>query len=598
MKKIITICLAAVLFILNSSACIATNDKILNIKAQPDLSINIDGKTVNLVAYNINDNNYFKLRDIANVLKGTSAQFDVVWNQAAGAVEIITDAPYSTDEEVTKEVFEKPEAVLSSSPVYKNDVQTIMTAYNIGGNNFFKLRDVAQTIDFGLVWSEENGICINTEQSYEFEGDTIRPVTNIVNNGNFGETPVARAWAAIGSKISADNYTATITGSGAVKSFGVHSNTRINFDKGQRFVYHMRVCVTDERCEKIVATFLGGYGSLTITKPQKDRWYDLTIETTPSQGANTQSPITIYAHYPDSETAANKEMKMQDIMCIDTSVDFGLGINAPVYLIEKMIENNGYWEDCKNVVVKSEKDDVVLNDADNDYKLSETEPIEVKATKPVVTFVLDDGTVADFNVIRPVSEKYNVPFTSAVFAGCGMNQGQMLYLQNDLGWEMASHTYKHTPLAKFSEEESIESALKDSREYMASIGLNCDTLIYPEGNYDERVVQIVPKYFKIAGTTSAGTTGINTGILNKFKLNRVALGAWGGIHTIDTETARIQQAIANNGWIIYMLHPGNSAHTAEHTQLLCDIIEYCQKNGVEIKNLTEAYDEFYQEARK
>lgn len=160
MKKLLALILSVVL-VLGATSVVGAAPK-------STVTVNVDGNPVELVAYNINDNNYFKLRDIANILKGTQAQFDVVWNQSAGAVEIVTGTPYSTEEELTTEVLINPDAITSSSPVYKNGARIVMAAYNIGGNNFLKLRDIAAAIDFGVTWSPESGIGIDTNSKYEF----------------------------------------------------------------------------------------------------------------------------------------------------------------------------------------------------------------------------------------------------------------------------------------------------------------------------------------------------------------------------------------------------------------------------------------------
>ena len=52
-----------------------------------------DGKKINIAAYNINGNNYVKLRDIAQ-----AADFKVWYNAEKGTVEIDSDEPYSQDE--------------------------------------------------------------------------------------------------------------------------------------------------------------------------------------------------------------------------------------------------------------------------------------------------------------------------------------------------------------------------------------------------------------------------------------------------------------------------------------------------------------------
>lgn len=52
--------------------------------------ITVDGTPVSLTAYNINGNNYCKLRDLGKVLG-----FHVGWDDASHTVSILTDQPYS-----------------------------------------------------------------------------------------------------------------------------------------------------------------------------------------------------------------------------------------------------------------------------------------------------------------------------------------------------------------------------------------------------------------------------------------------------------------------------------------------------------------------
>ena len=46
------------------------------------MTVMLDGKQVKPVGYNINGNNYYKLRDIALILNGTTAQFGVTWDKS------------------------------------------------------------------------------------------------------------------------------------------------------------------------------------------------------------------------------------------------------------------------------------------------------------------------------------------------------------------------------------------------------------------------------------------------------------------------------------------------------------------------------------
>ena len=58
-------------------------------------------------------------------------------------------------------------AKLSASPIYLNGELIELTAYNIGGNNYFKLRDLGQAFDFDVSWDNEaKTIAVETYKSY------------------------------------------------------------------------------------------------------------------------------------------------------------------------------------------------------------------------------------------------------------------------------------------------------------------------------------------------------------------------------------------------------------------------------------------------
>jgi hypothetical protein len=94
-------------------------------------------------AYSISGNNYFKLRDLAFALSGTESQFEVVWDGAAYT---------PVGGEMGSKGTENKIPMATSSKVYLDGIQVSLTAYNIGGSNYFKLRDVGQAIDFDVDW--------------------------------------------------------------------------------------------------------------------------------------------------------------------------------------------------------------------------------------------------------------------------------------------------------------------------------------------------------------------------------------------------------------------------------------------------------------
>ena len=58
----------------------------------------------------------------------------------------------------------------SSQPIYVDGQQITMTAYNIGGNNYVKLRDIGRAVDFGVTYNAvTNSIHIDSTQPYQEE---------------------------------------------------------------------------------------------------------------------------------------------------------------------------------------------------------------------------------------------------------------------------------------------------------------------------------------------------------------------------------------------------------------------------------------------
>src|SRR5665648_1033894 len=137
--------------------------------ATPTSSIvTVNDKAVAFDAYNINGNNYFKLRDLAYTLSGTGKQFAVGWDSANNSISLTSGNNYtSVGGEMTGKGSGSQTATLTSSRIYLNGNEVSFTIYNIGGNNYFKLRDIGKTFDFDVSWDGANNrILINTSESY------------------------------------------------------------------------------------------------------------------------------------------------------------------------------------------------------------------------------------------------------------------------------------------------------------------------------------------------------------------------------------------------------------------------------------------------
>ena len=135
-----------------------------------DSKVMVDGRQVQFEAYNIADNNYFKLRDIAYVLSGTLKQFEVEWDAVNERVNMISFAPYTAvgGELAAGDGLAKT-ATNGTSNISKDGKPVALKAYMINGNNYFKLRDLGKLFDFDVSWDGENNCVLIDSESYYTE---------------------------------------------------------------------------------------------------------------------------------------------------------------------------------------------------------------------------------------------------------------------------------------------------------------------------------------------------------------------------------------------------------------------------------------------
>ncbi len=115
--------------------------------------VTLNGAKADLAAYTINGNNYFKLRDLAKALKGLDSEFEVTWNAAQQRIDLTSKTAYTPvgGEQAALPSGNKA-AALTNASVYLDGKPLDLTAYSIGGNNYFKLRDLGDALGFTVGW--------------------------------------------------------------------------------------------------------------------------------------------------------------------------------------------------------------------------------------------------------------------------------------------------------------------------------------------------------------------------------------------------------------------------------------------------------------
>lgn len=144
-------------------------EEVSKVTATPTASkVLVNGKEVSFEAYNINGNNYFKLRDLAQVVSGTEKQFQVAWDNENKVINLLSNESYtSVGAELAAGDGVSKEGILNTSKIYKDGQEINLTAYNINGNNYFKLRDVTEAFNIGVTWdSSTSTVGIDTTIDY------------------------------------------------------------------------------------------------------------------------------------------------------------------------------------------------------------------------------------------------------------------------------------------------------------------------------------------------------------------------------------------------------------------------------------------------
>lgn len=131
----------------------AATEKLEVIPTNQKLTVNGAEKKTEI--YNINGANYFKLRDMAALLNGTGSQFSVDFDSARNTVVIQTGAAYAAiGGELATGKDNSASTVVSPQSVEIDGAKVELTAYNIGGANFFKLRDLGAALGFDVDYDE------------------------------------------------------------------------------------------------------------------------------------------------------------------------------------------------------------------------------------------------------------------------------------------------------------------------------------------------------------------------------------------------------------------------------------------------------------
>lgn len=120
--------------------------------------VRFDGKDIKINFYLINRSNYVRIRDVAALLKDTPAKFMVSYDNESQKVIITKGENQKEDFTYLEKTVEEKIAKTNKQKIVDSQGKDIeLKGYFIDGYNYFRLRDLAKIIDFGVAYDFKTG---------------------------------------------------------------------------------------------------------------------------------------------------------------------------------------------------------------------------------------------------------------------------------------------------------------------------------------------------------------------------------------------------------------------------------------------------------
>ena len=225
-----------------------------------------------------------------------------------------------------------------------------------------------------------------------------------------------------------------------------------------------------------------------------------------------------------------------------------------------------------------------------------------KGSQPVVTFVLDDGKIEDLTKIYPIAQSKNVPFSSAIITSrigqSGYMTGDQIKELHESGYfEILSHTHKHERLVYYTVDE-LRNELETSISVLNDLGIKPNGFVYPYNEFDRVTISVVQEYFDFAFARHPFTLVKNHPRMDNQVIDRVSLGSYYdealatelgfAPDSLDYYKYRVDEAIRNNSWLVFVLHPGETPDI--QFTYLEQLIDYIKSKGVAILKPTDGFN--------
>jgi peptidoglycan/xylan/chitin deacetylase (PgdA/CDA1 family) len=213
--------------------------------------------------------------------------------------------------------------------------------------------------------------------------------------------------------------------------------------------------------------------------------------------------------------------------------------------------------------------------------------------RPLVTVTFDDGYQSVYDNALPVLQSLGIKSTQFIITGNTdtdpffMTSAELLAMYN-LGHELGSHSVSHPDLTTLTPAE-LDYQLSASKAFLETLtGGTVEDFAYPFGIYNDTVVAAVRQHYLAARCSVAG-------INSRTGFNEYLVKAQAVVDTTTPDEVQgwIDDAIANNYWLVIMYHQIDDAAGEYHTTPanLALEMQYLSGTGVTVETMKDAMQE-------
>lgn len=258
------------------------------------------------------------------------------------------------------------------------------------------------------------------------------------------------------------------------------------------------------------------------------------------------------------------------------------GINVPVETLKFIAKNN---IDAPLGVASS-----ITGATKKSFEIPKTIP-----QNGILSIIDDDGNADVYNYLFPLLKSKNIPLGLAIAGGLieagnldgrpSMTESQLIALKDEPLIEIMNHTFSHVPI-NLSNKNKIYQEIYKNHNWLLQKGIFAESFVSPFGAYNSLSLDALSNFYESHYSTISQLSNLNN--FRNLEIGRINFGSDGT--SVQAIKGLIDQAKANNQYIIIMTHVAGYNHYAGWRSDFEQIVDYIVSSGITVAKPTDAFN--------